>query len=181
MDAEPRMDASRPSNLRLAAFALTAIGALVMGIGSLITWVTYGVHLKGDVPTVVPGTDTTQGRIALASAVAMLVTVILVRVAHGSRRQVLAVVAGTLALVGGAASVWFLLTATDSYGPLSGASQAAAADLGAYTTIGAGPYVVILGMALATFGAVLTLRWAQRLRTNEEAGRTAPSDAPASS
>jgi len=42
MEAAPRMDTSRPSNLRLAAFALTSLGALVIGIGSILTWVTVG-------------------------------------------------------------------------------------------------------------------------------------------
>jgi len=63
MEAEPRMDASAPSPLRLAGFGLTALGALVIGVGVVLTWVSVGLSSsQGNVPT--QGIDTNQGKIA---------------------------------------------------------------------------------------------------------------------
>jgi len=36
------MDTSAPSDLRLVAFVLTAVGALAIGVGSVLTWVSAG-------------------------------------------------------------------------------------------------------------------------------------------
>jgi hypothetical protein len=160
MERAPRLDASRPSSLRLLAFALSAIGALVIGLGSLITWVSYGTHISGDVPTVVPGTDTAAGRIALASAFVILVAVITSRLAHDAARRALVVIALLAAAVTEVAGIWFLLTAADRYVAVPGAVDP---SLGLYTTVGPGPWVCLVGAALAIAGAVLTLRWAGRV------------------
>jgi hypothetical protein len=37
MEPAPRMDTSAPSDLRLVAFVLTAVGALAIGVGSVLT------------------------------------------------------------------------------------------------------------------------------------------------
>jgi hypothetical protein len=66
VESAPRLDASRPSNLRLAAFALTALGALVMGVGSLLTWVTVGFADQLSLQTSSPGTDLAAGLITLS-------------------------------------------------------------------------------------------------------------------
>src|SRR5262245_23974805 len=104
MEAAPQMDASRPSNLRLVAFVLTAVGALAIGVGSVLTWVSAGFtqpQLAG-LTSVTKGLDTTEGKVALGCAVAALIIVVISRVVSDAARAVLA---GVLVVVGALAAV----------------------------------------------------------------------------
>jgi len=191
MEATPQMDTSRPSNLRLAAFALTALGALVIGVGSILTWVTVGFADPGLAALTSPtkGTDITDGKIALGCAVATLLLVVVSRVVPDSVRAVMAgvvVVAGGLAT---AVAAMFIRSAPTNYTPIDSeglvariaaylgktpdeirAALAGVADkLGPYTNVGAGPWVVVIGGLMVIAGGVLTVRWAARLSASHVA------------
>ena len=189
------MDTSCPSNLRLVAFALTAAGALVMGIGSVLTWVTVGLADQVAVQTASPGTDLAAGRFTLASAVVVLVAVIVSRQVRDRARAALAIVviaAGSLSVI---LAGWFVKAAPDYYSPVDDEELIAALvsatgrtaeevrsaltsvidQLGGYTHVGPGPWIVIFGGALAIAGGVLTLRWARGLQTPEGTGEPTPS------
>jgi hypothetical protein len=196
MEATPHMDTSRPSNLRLAAFALTASGALVIGVGSILTWVTVGFADPSLAALTSPtkGTDIADGKIALGCAVATLLLVVVSRVVSDTVRAVMAgivVVAGGLAT---AVAALFIRSAPTNYTPIDSeglvariaaylgktpdeirAALAGVADkLGPYTNVGAGPWVVVIGGLMVIAGGVLTVRWAARLSaahvSTDEAG-----------
>ncbi len=194
MEAEPRMDASRPSNLRLAGFVLTAAGALAMGVGSLLTWVTVGIADAAGIATVSPGTDLAAGVFTLICAVVILVVVIMSRMVRERTRTALAIVvivAGTLSTL---LAAWFIKAAPDYYSPVDDEKLVAALaaaygrtadavrvaltnvidELGGYTHVGLGPWIVIVGGILTIVGGVLTLRWARSLRTPKGAGEPTP-------
>jgi len=189
MEAAPRMDTSRPSNLRLAAFALTALGALVIGVGSILTWVTVGIAGQTALDSPTRGTDIRDGKIALACAIAVLVLVIVSRLVGDLGRAIVAgviIVAGALAAL---VSLSFLRSAStkyvavDSAGLVAKVAQAegktvaqAAQELaqmveklGAFTRIGAGPWVTLGGGVMVVIGGVLTVVWAARLSATHAA------------
>jgi len=185
MEDAPQMDASRPSNLRLAAFALTAIGALVIGVGSILTWVTVGFSQQelAALTSATKGTDITDGKVALGCAVVTLILVIVSRVVSDTAR---AVISGIVVVAGGAATavaLLFISSAPTKYTPIDSealvtkiaaligkspdavrSALAAVADkLGPYTDVAAGPWVVVAGGLMVMVGGVLTVRWAARL------------------
>ena len=162
METTPRFDVSRPSNVRLAAFALTAIGALAMGVAAFLTWVTYGITAPGDVPTNVPGTDDAAGRIVLIASVAILFLAIASRFAKSRRRATLAWAITVAALIGGAASVWFIVNAEDRYSAIAPAI-AELTTVRAYLDVASGPWIAFGGSVVALVGGVLTVRWAGRV------------------
>jgi hypothetical protein len=183
MEAAPRMDTSRPSNLRLAAFALTAFGALVIGVGSILTWVTVGFANLGAISSASRGTDLRDGKITLACAVVTLILVLASRLVSDTARAVMAgivVVVGALAV---AVAGWFIRSAPTNYPPVDSealvtrlaqglgkspdeirTTLAGEIDkLGAFTHVGAGPLVALIGGLMVVVGGVLTVRWAARL------------------
>ena len=191
MEAAPRMDTSAPSNLRLVAFVLTAVGALAIGVGSVLTWVSAGFtqpELAG-LTSVTKGLDTNEGKIALGCAVAALILVLVSRVVSDTVRAVLA---GVMVIVGALAAVvgsLFISSASTTYSPIDSesiitrlaaqlnqpadqvrAALATVADkLGPYTKVGAGPWIVIAGGIMVAVGGVLTVRWAARLSADHAA------------
>jgi hypothetical protein len=182
METSPRLDASRPSSLRLVSFVAIAAGALIMGVGSLLTWVTVGFKDQLSIQTVSPGTDLSAGIITLVSAVVILVLVLVSRfVADGVRRVIAVVIIAAGALSSGLAA-WFIIAAPDHYSPVEDESlvnelaqvlgksvdevrnalASVIEQLGGYTHVGPGPWVAIVGGVLVIAGGVLTLRWAMR-------------------
>jgi hypothetical protein len=185
------MDTSAPSDLRLVAFVLTAVGALAIGVGSVLTWVSAGFtqpQLAG-LTSVTKGLDTNEGKVALGCAVAALILVLVSRIVSDTARAVLAgvmVVVGALAAVLGA---MFIATASTNYSPVDSESiierlaaqlhqpadqvraalATVAAQLGPYTKIGIGPWIVIVGGIMVAVGGVLTVRWAARLSADHAA------------
>ena len=203
MEAEPRLDASAPSSLRLAAFVLTAVGALVMGIGSLLTWVTVGIADAEGIQTVSPGTDLAAGLFTLVSAVVILVLVVMSRLVGDGARRVLSAVMILMGSLSALLAAGFIKAAPDYYSPVDDqklidaiasatgktpdqvrAALAQVIDqLGGYTHVGPGPWVVIAGAALAITGGILTLRWARTIAPGgadapERAGEPTPSVEP---
>jgi len=203
MEAEPRLDASAPSSLRLAAFVLTAVGALVMGIGSLLTWVTVGIADAEGIQTVSPGTDLAAGLFTLVSAVVILVLVVMSRLVGDGARRVLSAVMILMGSLSALLAAGFIKAAPDYYSPVDDqklidaiasatgktpdqvrAALAQVIDqLGGYTHVGPGPWVVIAGAALAITGGILTLRWARTIAAGgpdapEGAGEPTPSVEP---
>jgi len=203
MEAEPRLDASRPSSLRLAAFALTAFGALAMGVGSLLTWVTVGIADQLGLQTVSPGTDLSAGLFTLVCAVVILVLLVMSRLVGDGARRILAGVMILLGSLSALLAAWFVRAAPDYYSPIDNqrlidalasrtgrsADEVRAAlatvidQLGGYTHVGPGPWVVIVGGSLAIAGGILTLRWAKAIATTsptteEGAGEPTPSEEP---
>jgi Tryptophan-associated transmembrane protein (Trp_oprn_chp) len=191
MEPAPQMDASRPSNLRLVAFILVAVGALTIGVGSVLTWVTAGFAqpaLAG-LTSATKGIDTNEGKVALGCAVVALILVLVSRVVSDTARAVLAgvmVVVGALAAVVGA---MFIGSASTNYSPIDSESivnrlaaqlrqppdqvraalETVSGQLGPYTNVGAGPWLVIAGGVLVAVGGVLTVRWAARLSADHAA------------
>jgi hypothetical protein len=191
MEPAPQMDTSRPSNLRLVAFVLIAVGALAIGVGSVLTWVTAGFTQQAlaGLTSVTKGIDTNEGKVALGCAVAALILVLVSRVVSDAARAVLAgvmVVVGALAAVVGAI---FISSASTKYSPIDSESiidrlaaqlrqppdqvRAALAtvssQLGPYTKVSAGPWVVMAGGVAVAVGGVLTVRWAARLSADHAA------------
>jgi len=201
IEPSPQMDASRPSNLRLVAFVLTAVGALAIGVGSVLTWVTAGFTQEGlaQLTSVTKGLDTNEGKVALGCAVVTLILVLASRVVSDTAR---AVIAGVLVVVGALAAVvaaLFVSTASTNYSPIDSdsiisrlavqlghtpdevrAALATVADqLGPYTNIGTGPWLVIVGGVMVAVGGVLTVRWAARLSADHAAADEGGDDATA--
>jgi hypothetical protein len=191
MEAAPRMDTSAPSNLRLVAFVLTAVGALAIGVGSVLTWVSAGFTQPGleGLTSVTKGLDTNEGKVALGCAVAALILAVVSRVVSDTARAILA---GVMVIVGALAAVvgsLFISSASTTYSPIDSesiinrlaaqlnkpadqvrAALATVADtLGPDTKIGAGPWIVIAGGIMVAVGGVLTVRWAARLSADHAA------------
>jgi hypothetical protein len=189
MEPEPAVDASLPSALRLTGFLLTVAGALLMGVGSVVGWVTVGLAGQPQLDAVTIGTDTVDGKVTLACAVIVLICVLATRMVTEPRLRTtlaaLIVVAGVVATV--VAGV-FLVTAHGRFDPVSNddlVQRLAAAlqqpvesvreqlratleALGGFTRVGVGAWIVVAGSILSCAGGVVTLRWARRVRTETD-------------
>lgn len=183
MDRVPTFDASRPSPLRLAGFLATVVGALLAGVGATLTWVTVGIEVAEGIDTDTKGVDVWDGQVVLACAVIMLIAVLVTRMtsSDGLRRSFAAVVIGA-GFVALAVATAFVLSATTRFDPIeddalvSAIAEAAGVpedqvrasidetleELGAFTTIGPGPYLAIAGGLAGVVGGVLVLAWANR-------------------
>jgi hypothetical protein len=182
MEAEPRMDASAPSPLRLAGFGLTALGALVIGVGVVLTWVSVGLSSsQGNVPT--QGIDTTQGKIALGCAVVTLILIIVSRITSDAARAVLVGVVVALGAFATGAAAMFIRSAPTNYNPANDPAivaqlaalfgqtpdQIRAALSAEVVTVGPGAWIVMVGGLTVIMGGVLTVRWAARLSADRAA------------
>jgi hypothetical protein len=185
VEASPRLDASRPSPLRLAAFAATALGALLMGIGSVLTWVTIGFEDEISIRTVSPGTDVAAGLFSLIAAVVILVLLLVSRAVADRVRRIIAIVIVALGVTTTGLAAWFVVSAPDHYSPVDDdrlvntlaqvthktveevrtALASVIDQLGGYTHVSPGPWIAIAGGMLAIAGGVLTLVWARRVGT----------------
>jgi hypothetical protein len=99
------LSVARPSPLRLAGFACTAIGALLIGLGATMDWAT--VRVAGVTATPVPpfkGVDVWEGKVELLTAISILVLVVVSRLLAG-RSAARATAAIILVLSVGAAAL----------------------------------------------------------------------------
>jgi hypothetical protein len=180
------LSTARPSGLRLVGFLAVVLGALLVGVGALVDWVTVGfpsdIERKLDVS--VPGTDVWEGKVVLAVAMLSLVAPIVMRVAASP--AVRSAIAAGVALAGLAVvaiAAVDLTRATERFGRSEGLDdivRALARELGQpvepvralvrqnfrgtlRVDIGAGmPLALVGGLVLIVAGA-LSLAWARRL------------------
>jgi hypothetical protein len=149
--AGPRIAA--PSPLRLSGFLGTALGALLLGIGSILVWVT--VHdvrdANGVLDRIYKGLDLTEGKVALVVAFVLLVGLMALRGARsrGSERTI-ATAMIVAAIVGTAFAGSALFS---SFSGLAGAPQD-------QIHRGIGVIVATAGGVVAFLGTVLDLAWA---------------------
>ena len=170
------LSTTRPSSLRLIQFAFTALGGLLMGVGALLTWATVslGPKIEG-VET--KGIDTTEGKIVLALAVLVLLSIPVLRMASSSaaRRALVAFVL-LASLAAGALTAWDIVAKDDRLGlpaldekqrevaeasglPLPGIKQLQALT---FVDLKPGIYVALGGAVLGVIGGALGLAWIRR-------------------
>ena len=86
------LDVSRPTPLRLFGFLFTAVGGLLIALGSLLTWATVGIvsDTEGVFDSAIHGIDRAEGAATLAMGVAILIGLVALRVvaSHAARRAV---------------------------------------------------------------------------------------------
>jgi hypothetical protein len=192
MEAEPRMDVSRPSPLRLAGFLLTITGALLVGVGATGTWVTVGVRGGGATNTAIPGLDIVDGTIALVCALVLLLAVFASRLLAARRaRMGAAAVSALCGLVATGIAGMFVATVDTRFSPVDSERLAKVLGvampelerivqlMGGFTRVGSGAWLALAGGLLGLAGGILGLRWAARIHAakhGEGAGEPAPSD-----
>jgi len=143
---------SAPSPLRLSGFLGTAIGALLLGVGSVLTWVTVtGPNAPQGINGVFKGLDLAQGKACLAAAVILLVGLMALRGARSRKAEkVIATVMIVVALLG---------LAFAGSAILSGFSSLKTAP-GDEIKRGVGMFIAAAGGVIASLGAILDLAWA---------------------
>ena len=87
---------SKPSPLQLAAFASTALGALLIGVGALRPWVTvgFGADRTGALDSQIFGIDIAEGKAELAIAIGLLAGILALRIIRSrtARRAISALI-----------------------------------------------------------------------------------------
>jgi hypothetical protein len=191
------LDVSRPTPLRLFGFVFTALGGLLIALGSISDWATV-VFLGQTFPdSATPGIDVPEGKLVLTLAVLMLVGIVAMRLARtiGIRR----LLAGGICIAAAAAitvAAFDVVRADDRFGgyavdklaeqlsassglPLEQARNRVEAFIGTEGSIdiGLGLWLVLSGGVLGLVGGLLDLAWVgqQRHRAVSEDGVSAPS------
>lgn len=167
-----------PTRLRIAGFAVTAIGALLAGVGSTLVWTTTGLRQDegGVLDVEFRGLDLVEGILTLLVAAATLVVVLAMRRLHriGRIRGAIGMLVAGVLLV--ALPVSVALRAEDlateemarvvaSTGGLTEeeAIQLVRADPDlAVRADTSGVWPSIAGGALVAVGAAISLAWARR-------------------
>jgi hypothetical protein len=188
-------EAAPGMGLRVAGFLAATAGALGIGVGAVLDWVTVGLREIG-VETAFPGVDLTEGKIAIALAVVMLIAVLVARAGVGGARRVAAVIVLVAALGAVATAGAFLATVSSRYSAVDAGETAeglaeelglpvetvrqqlveSAEVLGDYTDAGPGVYVTLAGGVVGFAGGLLTLVWASRRTRNRAAPSTGDVD-----
>jgi hypothetical protein len=188
------LDTSKPSPLRLLGFVFTAVGGLLIALGSLQTWATVGIAADraGVLDTAIPGVDTGEGKATLAIGILLLVGIVALRVAGSSgARRAIGVAIVVLSL--GALAIGIvdlvkadtrfadegarrMVAARQSPGPVTIAASTDFLAAGTTVEIGIGLWSVIVGGAVGVLGGLLDLAWVGQQRLAEAGAET---DAPA--
>ena len=179
---DPGTEPAGSDGLRSAAFLCTVLAALAVGVGALLTWVTFGLDDPNAhvLDQVYKGVDLTEGLVALGCAVVMLVGTLVFRGLARAGRTVVAVlmiVAGVVAV--GAAGATILTANTRLEGQFINGltSEAGTPPTGAIrqqledrtdTTLGAGIWLTLAGGFLGFVGGTLSLAYAVRLDDDDE-------------
>jgi hypothetical protein len=190
------LDVSRPTPLRLFGFVFTALGGLLIALGSISDWATV-VFLGQTFPdSATPGIDVPEGKLVLTLAVLMLVGIVAMRLARtiGIRR----LLAGGICIAAAAAitvAAFDVVRADDRFGgyavdklaeqlsassgiPLEQARTRVEAFIGTEGSIdiGLGLWLVLSGGVLGLVGGLLDLAWVgqQRRRAVSEDEVPAP-------
>jgi hypothetical protein len=142
-----------PSPLRLAGFLGTVLGALGMGVATVLTWLT--VHDAAGSSTVLDrvyvGLDLTAGKAVVIAAMVLLIGLMALRGARTRPAQkVIAIVMLVAAIAGLAFALVILIGGGASYAE------------GGQDSVGRGPglYLAVAGGVVGVFGAVLDVAWA---------------------
>jgi hypothetical protein len=182
----------------LTGFALSIGGALVLAVASRLEWVTVGFSQLPNSQSIYIGTDIGAGRFALGAAVLLLILVLLGRAVDRRWRAAISIAMLVIAAIATAFAGWFAISAPDHYSPVDNDQLVAAlaqtlkktpdeiraglanvvSQLGGYTHLGPGPWVAMVGGALAIVGAALTLRWARALSSTDPAAEPTPAKPP---
>ena len=147
---------------RGAGFAVTSVGALVMGIGATATWITVGIPIE-PAHTAIRGTDLTDGLVVLLCAILTLAAVVATRIARSrSARQALGALPAIAGLVAGAIGAAFLVGGRDREAVIRalGIPRDVWLQFGAFRNLGPGAYLVVIGGLMGMLGGVLTMAWA---------------------
>jgi hypothetical protein len=190
------LDVSRPTPLRLFGFVFTALGGLLIALGSISDWATV-VFLGQTFPdSATPGIDVPEGKLVLALGVLMLGGIVAMRLARtvGIRR----LLAGGICIAAAAAitvAAFDVVRADDRFGgyavdklaeqlsassgiPLEQARTRVEAFIGTEGSIdiGLGLWLVLSGGVLGLVGGLLDLAWVgqQRRRAVSEDEVPAP-------
>jgi hypothetical protein len=195
MEPEPSLDASRPSSLRLAGFLLTVGAALLIGVGSALTWVTVGLAGRSQVDSVTRGVEIVDGKVTLACAVILLLCILATRMVGEPRTR--ATLAAAIVVAGAVAAVvagLFLVTAHGRFDPVSNDDlvrklatalqqpvdtvrdelRATLEALGGFTRVGIGPVLVLAGGVLGCAGGIVTVLWTKRMSSGGDDVPPAP-------
>jgi hypothetical protein len=179
---DPGTEPARSDGLRSAAFLCTVLAALAVGVGALLTWVTFGLDDPNAhvLDQVYKGVDLAEGLVALGCAVVLLVGTLVFRGLARMGRTVVAVLmiaAGVVAV--GAAGATILTANTRLEGQFIDGltSEAGTPPTGAIrqqledrtdTTLGAGIWLTFAGGFLGFVGGTLSLAYAVRLDDDDE-------------
>jgi len=174
------------ATLRSAAFLCTVIAGLLVGLGALLTWVTFGLNDPNAavLDQVYKGIDLAEGLVALGCAVVLLVGTMVFRgLARPGRTMVavLMIVAGIVAVGSAGATILTagtrlesqfvddVMASTGSNGADQGsdASRQQLEDM-VETTLGAGIWLTLAGGFLGFVGGTLSLAYATRLADDDE-------------
>jgi hypothetical protein len=183
----------------LAGFALSIGGAVVLAVASRLDWVTVGFSQLPNSQSIYIGTDIGAGRFALGAAVLLLILVLVGRVVDRPWGAAISIAMVVIAAVATAFAGWFAISAPDHYSPVDNDQLVEAlaqalqktpdeiraglanvvSQLGGYTHLGPGPWVAMVGGALAIVGAVLTFRWTRALPSTDPAAEPTAAEPPA--
>jgi hypothetical protein len=138
--------------LRVAGFLATAIGAAMMGAGSVMLWATiHDPHdLNGGLDLVYKGIDVRNGKMTLAAAAVLLVGLMVLRVVRSRiARELVAIVMVVAAVAGLAFSGAFLVDGGHRFfvEPTDSA------------VLGVGVLVTLAGAVVGLLGAILDVGW----------------------
>jgi hypothetical protein len=184
------LDVSRPTPLRLFGFIFTALGGLLIALGSVSDWATVVFLGQTFRDSATPGIDLAEGKVALGLGVLMLVGIVALRIARTTgARRLLATGICLAAVAAITLAVFDIVRADDRFGgyavdklaeqlaATSGLSlEQARNDVETYIEqkgsidIGLGLWLVLGGGGLGLMGGLLDLAWVrqQRLRAAGE-------------
>lgn len=144
---------AKPSPLRLAGFLATALGAAMLGIASVLTWIT--IHdprdANGVTDRVYKGLDLTQGKVALIAALVLLVGLMALRGAESRTAQ--KIIAGVMIVAAAAGLIAAVVAMVSSFPDLTNDTQE-------QVQRSLGVFLAAAGGVVALLGGVLDLMWA---------------------
>jgi hypothetical protein len=178
MYEDPGSSKNRPPTLRLASFAATSLGGLLVGLGSLLDWATVAPHIPGATGTAlnsdIPGVDLAEGKITLVLGFALLVIGVVMRgISSGATARILGWVIVAASIVATGIAVLDIVRKDSAFdaGAQDTARRIANTTGLPYTDILArierylvvdlkvGIYLVILGGIFGLIGGLLGIAW----------------------
>jgi hypothetical protein len=168
----------RPKTLRLASFAATSLGGLLVGLGSLLDWATVAPHIPGATGTAlnsdIPGIDLAEGKITLVLGFTLLVVGVVMRgISSGATARILGWVIVAASIVATGIAVLNIVRKDSAFD--SGAQQLAHriadttglpyndifAKIERYLVVDLklGIYLVIIGGIIGLIGGLFGVAW----------------------